>query len=505
MYGCPNCGQNLKFDIKRQMMHCDYCDTVMDPYAITEKTEAVMHKENVEGDNDTGAHMQVIVYTCPQCGGEIVSDDNEAMVFCSFCGASTPLNARMSDMRRPELIIPFSKTKEDCANAYQKLTRRALFAPKEVKDPSHISGFRAIYMPYWIYDFERSGDTKYSAKHSYQKGDYEYTDHYSVSTNVKIKYDGVNFDASSSFSDNLSQAIAPYDIRQAKPFTTAFMSGFYADLMDVPAETYEFLAKTAVSEDAADKLQSNQRSAQYSIDHKSVVKAVWPDTVKQTLAMLPVWFMSYKTRDKKGNERVLYSVVNGQTGEAVADLPISIKKYIVSSLVVAVPLFILLNIFLTLRPTTLLWAAVVISVLCLIGLYYEVRKITYQEYNADDLGVMSLTRQSSLKQEKRKILRTVANPDGTFREETVDMGKLVSEEWKKEWRKNRLYFFISLICAAVCLFLLPVQDIYYYFGVVITGICNCLMMVNIMLRYNMLTSRPLPQFKKKGGDDSAKF
>ena len=29
--------------------------------------------------------------------------------------------------------------------------KKAIFAPKELKDPKFIDGFRGIYMPYWTY------------------------------------------------------------------------------------------------------------------------------------------------------------------------------------------------------------------------------------------------------------------------------------------------------------------------------------------------------------------
>ena len=65
--------------------------------------------------------------------------------------------------------------------------------------------------------------------------------------------------------------------------------------------------------------------------------------------MFPVWFMSYRNGD-----RVAYATVNGQTGKAVADLPVDIRKFIGGSLLLAVPVFILLNLFLTLVHASVL-------------------------------------------------------------------------------------------------------------------------------------------------------
>lgn len=64
--------------------------------------------------------MTLLYSKCPNCGGEILSTDNTAANFCSFCGASTILTSRVSKQQRPGYIIPFSKTKEDCKQAYKK-------------------------------------------------------------------------------------------------------------------------------------------------------------------------------------------------------------------------------------------------------------------------------------------------------------------------------------------------------------------------------------------------
>lgn len=135
MYECPNCAGNLKFNIARQQLHCEYCDTQVDPYSF--------HKEKDAGEEPPGEY-EATVFTCPQCGGEIVSEDTTAATFCSFCGAAAILDSRISKKRCPEYIIPFTKTKEDCKAAYGKMLRRAIFAPKELKDENLIEKFRGF-------------------------------------------------------------------------------------------------------------------------------------------------------------------------------------------------------------------------------------------------------------------------------------------------------------------------------------------------------------------------
>lgn len=141
MYECPNCGGNLRFDIPTQSLFCDYCHTQLNPYSYQKDHDAV----------ETSTY-DVNIFTCPQCGGEILSTENAATGFCSFCGASTILDSRIAREKRPDYIVPFQITKEDCKKAYGKMMRHAIFAPKELKDPRNVDNFRGIYMPYWVYN-----------------------------------------------------------------------------------------------------------------------------------------------------------------------------------------------------------------------------------------------------------------------------------------------------------------------------------------------------------------
>lgn len=224
MYECPNCAGNLKFDIARQQLFCAHCETTMDPYSFQKEQDA--------------EEYEATIFTCPQCGGEIISDDTTAATFCSFCDGATILDSRISKERRPGYIIPFRKTREDCKKSYARMMRRAFFAPKELKDAEHVEKFRGIYMPYWVYSFEKHGPIAFTGTKSYRRGDYRITKYYRLNCEIDEAYKGLSFDASSSFSDNLSRAIAPFDLTEGKPFTPSYLSGFYADTNDVEKDVY---------------------------------------------------------------------------------------------------------------------------------------------------------------------------------------------------------------------------------------------------------------------------
>ncbi|MDE6701829.1 MAG: hypothetical protein K2K10_12610, partial [Acetatifactor sp.] len=308
MYECPNCAANLRFDIPSQKLKCEHCGTLMNPYDFQKERDGL--ETTVEEED-----YEVTVFTCPQCGGELISNDTTAATFCSFCGGSTILDSRISRKKRPKQIIPFQKTKEDCKAAYAKLMSRAFFAPSELKDKEYIERFLGIYMPYWVYNFEKEERVSFTGKQKQRSGDYVITKYYKIESDVQSRYKGIAFDASASFSDDLSNAIAPYEWREARPFTPSFLSGFYADAGDVEAQVYQKDARTMVQQDMCNKMRKDAVFRRYELG-KDFVRAMAPKVMKQERVMFPVWFLTYRK-----NDRVNYVVVNGQTGKAAGDIP----------------------------------------------------------------------------------------------------------------------------------------------------------------------------------------
>ncbi|MBO4415841.1 MAG: zinc ribbon domain-containing protein [Lachnospiraceae bacterium] len=488
MYECPNCASNLKFDIARQSMFCDACGTVMSPYDVTKEADAEERED-----------FEVTVFTCPQCGAQIVSEDNEAAAFCSFCGGSTILDSRISKEKRPEYILPFKRTKDDCLSSFKKMTKRAIFSPDEVKDYKDIDSFRGIYMPYWMYTAVKQGHVCYDVRKNISKyrGDYEYIDHFNFDTDVDVDYTGVTYDASSSFSDSLSQAIEPFDTNQVEKFTPSFLSGFYADTLDVDGDVYDKQVEELTTQAVFDKLNSDAVMKGHSTTFDKAKKQLGTSVTKRTLVMLPVWFMSLRHKENGKEDRVAYVAVNGQTGEACADLPIDIKKYMIGALIATAAFFALFMLLPTMKPLILTIISGVIAIISGIIYLSQNSAIEAREKGDDDKGVQFAR--------KKGILKAIPKFD------TITGKKLKYEDPDSKINILGIKFnpastaIVGSIIIAVGLFLIkPVSDIPYYVGTMIILVLVFMLLCKLMKRYNRLVTQPLPQFNRKGSDDSAK-
>lgn len=530
MFECPNCGQNLKFDIASQQMACAYCDSQFNPYSIEKDVDA----KNTE-------YFETTVFSCPQCGGEIFSSDNEAATFCLYCGGSTILTERISAEKRPKYIIPFKKTKEDCKQAYAKKMRGAFFVPKEYKDAQFIDGFRGVYMPYWTYRIEHQGNFSIMSETVSRKGDYIITNHYALEGSLKAGFEGDAYDAASTFYDDISRSLAPYDFVEQVDFTPSFLSGFYGDCADVEMDLYMDEAQEFAKEDILQSIKEHEGFREYTIkpnDEKKVKHAMKPGKAEADLTMYPVWFMSYRN-----NDRIAYATVNGQTGKVVADMPVDAKRYLLGSLLLAIPLFVLLNLLTIFNPKEILCVCAGLLLLSALMYVAELSEIYKRERFIHDKAML-LKKGRSFEYEEGKsqidlesgfvevfskllkyaglviwgvlMIVMIGSQIGSLFKyliwPAIIIGTIIcSVSAIKEIRKleavnNYLSVIMSIMViamAALVALVAPVHDAWYYGGAILTLFAVAFNFIEIIRNYNLLTTRKLPQFEKKGGDDYA--
>lgn len=488
MYECPNCTANLKFSIEKQQLYCESCKTEMDPYAFKKKKDAV-----------EGKYFKIDVFTCPQCGAGILADDDTVATFCSYCGGSTILDKHISKGRRPQHIIPFKKNKEDCKKAYKRMMRYAYFVPKEYKDESYIEKFRSIYMPFWVYSFKHDGKITLT-----------YPSGHRAARSLYAEYDGFLYDASSTFSDDLANAIYPYELEDCQPFTPSFLSGFYADANDI----------------------------------------------EKDLVMLPVWFLAYRKKD-----RVAYAAVNGQTGKIAADLPIAIHKYLLSSFLWAIPIFLLLYFFWEMTPQMFLFVSAILSFICAVISNVQLSNIIIRENKQKDRGFISKHKNKKLLEDKRghvtipiKLIGTllllflplsffvIPMPFFYLIEKATWMNEIfeyililvaillvvpgvfflmwlcdrfvihrriywkIKPEHFMYGRKKLPYLarpFLGTLLAGIIFYLKPVSEFAYYMGGFACMIFSGVTFVKIIKYHNILTTHKFPELGKRGGDEDA--
>lgn len=347
MYSCPGCGSQMLFDIAGQQLKCGRCDRTMSIEEADEK-EA----------RQAGSSFAVDVLTCPTCGAEIRAVNTAAASFCSYCGSSVMLEKQEGqEFVPPETVIPFQITREQCFEKFRNMLKGSFCADHRLKKNISAEDFRGIYVPYYTYSGSVEGSA--TVEGSETKGDTSY--YYKTRIHLNHHYTGIMHDASREMPDNISEAISiSKDARDmVRPFSPAYLSGFYADVSDTDPDYYIPYARSETIrkglEDTLPTLENDSCSYSTSAAEKALMPKAQAEYTGDT--MLPVWFMSMKS-----GKRVLYAVQNAVTGEMWADIPMDISRFVLVTLALGVALYFLFNSFLTLRPEMVLIAAMLLAI-----------------------------------------------------------------------------------------------------------------------------------------------
>ncbi|MCR5252073.1 MAG: hypothetical protein K6E50_15870 [Lachnospiraceae bacterium] len=539
MNACPECGGELFFDIKSQSLLCPYCSGKKAPGRFSDFGPAADEATARSGKND---EISVTLYSCPQCGGSIYSTEQSINGFCSYCGSYVMLESRMAKMKYPKYVAPFRIDKEHCKQLYLDHVKRALLAPKELKDPEYLDRFRGIYISYWGYDVSLNG---YLALEGERPGYAGGTEKVRCKGWLHAVYTGAFFDASSSFEDHFSEQIAPFDHNALVEFTPAYLTGFYADLPDLDDSVYEdnaiFIAKERVL--SSSRLQKAFPSVHFSEAQKELFRPTIDAHCSETYTTLfPVWFLSYRNKD-----RVAYAVINGQNGRMVSDLPVDRKKFCLLALLIALPLFGFLCLQPAIPPTALFLISECLSLSSVFMLTQMLKRIFVQREKIYDKGYQSKNRKlnylyylketsdiRSIRQKGLALLpyllvaavmiflpRINLVLAALFNGFTLELTSILSIVI--EIFLFRSSFLIAKIVEQQKVPLLA--GIWITFAGTLYGtyltlmteagaaqmlLCVCVILIGTLIsqmitldQYNIMVTRPLPQLKRKGGADHA--
>ena len=329
-YKCPCCSGIIEFDSSSQMMKCPYCDTTFDPAALQEMDEVLNSQkpdemswqtESEEWSEQEASSMNV--YTCKSCGGEIIADENTGATHCPFCGNPVVLTSRFSGALKPDYVIPFQLDKETAKSKLMEFMSGKRLLPKLFYQNNHLDEIKGVYVPFWLFNTDVDAAFNYHATRarSWRTGSREYTEttHFRLERQGSLRFDNVPVDGSSKMDDAMMESIEPYDISGAKPFQTAFLSGYYADKYDVDDKQSEARAN--------ERIKKSTEAAFYQTVSgfgavSSEATSMQFNNGKTKYALFPVWLLNTTYMGKN-----YHFAMNGQTGKFIGDMPIDKKAY----------------------------------------------------------------------------------------------------------------------------------------------------------------------------------
>lgn len=335
-YKCPCCGGALTFQAALQKVKCPYCDTEFETDSLKSLDEGWAEENSAEwaagGSSWTEEEKEFLSeYVCESCGGELVTEETTASSFCPYCGNPVILKGRLSGGLKPDFVIPFQMEKSKVNDAFAAFVKGKLLLPKAFREECKTEEIKGLYVPFWVYDAEVTGRVQYHATkvRCWTDGEYSYTEtrHYAVYRSADLSFEHIPADASKKMADDLMESIEPYDFSAAKPFQSAFLSGFYSDKYDVEQKDTYPRVNERMKRGAEDALRDTVHGYSTVFPEKSTVNL---KSSKVVYTLYPVWTMQKSWKDKT------YSyAVNGQTGKVAGELPFSVAKLLLFSLLAA--------------------------------------------------------------------------------------------------------------------------------------------------------------------------
>ena len=185
-FKCPNCDGELIFDPTTQQYKCEYCDSKFSQEELDKMSPEMCTEQKAETpsgdiqDEKTGEEetQDAVVYTCPSCGAEIVTDATTAATFCYYCHNPVILGGRLEGEFLPDKVIPFEITREEAVKRFLEYVGRKKFVPKAFFSKQQIETISGVYFPYWNYQADVENVMQGEAKkiRSWTMGDIRYTE-----------------------------------------------------------------------------------------------------------------------------------------------------------------------------------------------------------------------------------------------------------------------------------------------------------------------------------------
>lgn len=311
---------DLKFNPASQKLECEFC---LSAFTVEEIKELCANTENsipqaaAQTQNEFASHTNL--YHCKSCGAEIMADDQQTATFCYYCHNPVILAGKMGGDFKPDKVIGFKLTKDNAISIFKKWIGKRWFVPKEFKSQQQLEKLTGLYVPFWVADCDIDIDYHAIGKktRSWTSGDYRVTEtqEYDVVRRGNLTTRGIPADGETKIDDLLMESIEPYDYRELKDFSMSYLSGFYADKYDVDKAAVFPRIRVRATQATASLINDTIKG------YSSVSPMIQDYRIKQTnwsYMLLPVWFMSYKYKDK-----VYEFAINGQTGKLAGTPPLS--------------------------------------------------------------------------------------------------------------------------------------------------------------------------------------
>lgn len=316
--------------------------------ASTNAATQVTHRTDLTGDPiqdyiaqskwDSSETDNLRAFNCPACGAQLMVDQVTAVTSCPYCGNNAIVPGQLSDVLKPDYIIPFKLDRDAALAALKQYYGGKPLLPDNFTANNHIEEVQGVYVPFWLYSGTVEASSQFNAANirtwTDTENQYTDTDHFELYRAGTMQFHGVPVDGSTKMPDAHMDAIEPYDYNEMVPFSVGYLPGYITDRYDLDVAECNSRATKRVENTSMAEMEATA-TGYMEVDisgHSTNVH--WTDIA---YALLPVWMLHTKWDGKD----YLFAM-NGQTGKLIGDLPIDNGKKTKRFLMMFLPIMVVL-------------------------------------------------------------------------------------------------------------------------------------------------------------------
>jgi DNA-directed RNA polymerase subunit RPC12/RpoP len=155
VYECSNCGGNLEYKPGESSLVCPYCGTRNELTAPEppEFQEELDYRSAIANLTDASTSVSIRSATCSGCGAEVTFAENATTGECPYCGTHVVATAAAHSVLQPQYILPFRVPRDEARSRFRSWITSRRFAPNALRRYARVSEpLKGIYYPFWTFD-----------------------------------------------------------------------------------------------------------------------------------------------------------------------------------------------------------------------------------------------------------------------------------------------------------------------------------------------------------------
>lgn len=314
------------------ILKCEVCGSLIDEedlFCANCGTEAPKREER-EGAPADSARVARHNFECSGCGASMSYDAGAEALGCPFCGSVDMREKQDARILAPSRVVPFRLSREEAEAAMRAWLGRGFWRPGDLAQEANVVKMTPVYVPYWVFE---------ATTHTYWTADTSQTpvgargDWYPLSGEHRGHYAGMLIGASGALTPSETAAICPFDLSAGRPPEEVDLENVTVEQFSLARKYARPLARQGLEQSEAATCESRYVPARARNVHVNVrIESMASEPV-----LLPVWIMAYRYRD-----RLFRFLLDGQTGRATGQAPVSLNKILIAVAIAAVVLLLLL-------------------------------------------------------------------------------------------------------------------------------------------------------------------